>query len=221
MTYEYTSSVFINCPFDNDYRPMLYAMTFTVYDCGYRPRCALELDDGGQVRIDKISKIISECKFGIHDISRTELDEKHLPRFNMPLELGIFLGAKKFGSIIDKQKVALILDRDKYRYQIYISDIAGQDIMAHSNDPAAVIPIVRNWLRNSSGRRTIPGGNAILARYNIFKTELPILCSSLHLEHGSLIFNDYALLASEWIKSNLLVALAEAEQDTIAPPLVR
>ncbi len=49
-----------------------------------------------------------------------------LPRFNMPLELGIFLGAKRFGSQKQKQKNGLILDREKYRYQSFCSDIAGQ-----------------------------------------------------------------------------------------------
>jgi len=202
---EYTSSVFINCPFDKDYRPILYAIVFTVFDCGYLPRCALEFEDAGQVRIDKISRIISECKFGIHDISRTELDVNNLPRFNMPLELGLFMGAKKYGSQHHKQKVSLILDRAMYRYQIFISDIAGQDIMAHNNNADEVIPIVRNWLRNSSGRRTIPGGAAISSRYRLFKTGLPILCSTLHLEQDELIFNDYALLASEWLKENSLI----------------
>jgi len=34
-----------------------------------------------------------------HDISRTELNEHSLPRFNMPLELGLFLGASRFGQL--------------------------------------------------------------------------------------------------------------------------
>jgi hypothetical protein len=58
--------------------------------CGFRPRCALELDDSAEVRIDKILRKIAECRFGVHDLSRTELDAASaLPRFNMPLELGL------------------------------------------------------------------------------------------------------------------------------------
>jgi hypothetical protein len=50
-------------------------------------RCAQEADDGGQVRVDKLYNIIAECRFGIHDLSRTTLDSEYrLPRFNMPLE---------------------------------------------------------------------------------------------------------------------------------------
>ena len=117
--------VFINCPFDDHYKDLLEAIIFVVLDCGFTPRCALEIDDGSQIRIEKIFNIISECRFGIHDISKTELEAtNNLPRFNMPLELGMFLGAKRYGAGEHAKKVCLILDREKYRYQKFISDIA-------------------------------------------------------------------------------------------------
>lgn len=97
--------VFINCPFDQDYAPIFHALVFTIYACGFRARSAKELDDGGQTRIDKLLNMIDECRFGIHDLSRTELDPvNHLPRFNMPLELGLFLGAKRYGGTAQKAK---------------------------------------------------------------------------------------------------------------------
>ena len=84
----YTKSVFINCPLDDDYRPILEAIVFGIHDCGFTARSALEVIDAGEVRIDKIRRIIRESKFGIHDISRTQPDRAtQLPRFNMPLEL--------------------------------------------------------------------------------------------------------------------------------------
>ncbi len=96
---EYTSNVFINCPFDGAYKGVFNAIVFAVFDCGFRARCTLEEEDCSEIRIETIFRIISQCKYGIHDISRTELCEKNkLPRFNMPLELGIFLGAKKYGT---------------------------------------------------------------------------------------------------------------------------
>ena len=46
----------------------------------------------------KIYGLIEECRYGIHDLSRTKLDEINaLPRFNMPIELGLFLGAMRYG----------------------------------------------------------------------------------------------------------------------------
>ena len=35
----YEISVFINCPFDNKYRPILRAIVFAIYDSGFIPRC--------------------------------------------------------------------------------------------------------------------------------------------------------------------------------------
>ena len=199
----YLRNVFLNCPFDKNYLSIFHALLFTLFECGYIPRSALEIDDSSEVRIDKIMRIISQCRYGIHDISRTEPDEKtKLPRFNMPLELGIFLGAKRFGKNKQKKKTCLILDRTPYRYQRFISDIAGQDIQAHNNDYSEVITIVRNWIRNTSGRATIPGGSEILRRYRLFQTELPDLCRKLKLNTDELIFNDYSNIVYRWLKEN-------------------
>src|ERR1043165_1148256 len=126
---KFATGVFINCPFDAKYKPLFDCLIFTTIYCGYLARSALEIDDGSQVRIEKIFQIIQESQFGIHDLSRTELDKSSkLPRFNMPLELGVFLGAKRFGKGAQKRKYCLILDRSEYRYQKFISDISGQDI---------------------------------------------------------------------------------------------
>ena len=188
----YNDNVFINCPFD--------AMVFTVHDCGFITRCALEEEDASQVRIDKIYAIIADCHYGIHDISRIELDENSgFPRFNMPLELGIFLGAEKFG--IDEKK-CLVLDKEPYRYQQFISDIAGQDIQVHDNEVETIVKVVRNWLRTASDRWTIPGGHIIWERYQTFLTELPQTAEKCLLEADDLIFNDYLLVIATWQETN-------------------
>ncbi len=120
-TSSYNSSVFINCPFDDAFESIRNAIVFAIYDCGFIPRCALEENNSGNVRFDKIQRIIAKCKFGVHDISRTELDaHNNLPRFNMPLELGVFLGAKRYGGPDQRRKNCLILDREQYRYQQFI-----------------------------------------------------------------------------------------------------
>ena len=182
----YDHNVFINCPFDEPYRPMLYALVFAVHDCGFKARSTLEIDDAGRVRIENLYDLIRECRFGIHDISRTELDpDNRLPRFNMPLELGIFLGATRFGSGKQRQKLSLVLDRERYRFQKYISDISGQDIKAHDGKPALAIRRVRDWLNNSpvDPHVTKPGARKMAQRYDGFMDELPDLCEKLHLHH--------------------------------------
>ena len=203
MGIAYHQSVFINCPFDFRYQPLFEAMVFAVSNCGFHPRCSLEVDDGSQIRIENIFTIISNCRFGIHDISTTEPDPvDQLPRFNMPLELGVFLGAKRYGEGLQKEKVCLILDRDPYRYQKFISDIAGQDIRAHEADPRTTISLVRNWLRNASPSLNIPGGEAIWERYLEFRNALPSLCQTLRLSPDKLTFADYIWLITTWLDQN-------------------
>lgn len=80
----YNDSVFINCPFDDDYKPILRAIVFAVYRCGFYPQTALDEDDGTDLRLLKIIRKMKNCRYGIHDLSRIELNKANFPRFNMP-----------------------------------------------------------------------------------------------------------------------------------------
>ncbi len=196
---KYDQNVFINCPFDRPYKRIFDALVFAVFDCGFVARSALEITNTAEVRVDKIARIIDECRFGLHDLSRTSLDRtSRLPRFNMPFELGLFLGMARTVA----GRSCLVLDRDRYRYQMFISDIAGQDISAHANDPAKAVGVARNWLRSSQTEGTVPGPAHIWKRYTSFRKALPAICSDLHLKPSEMIFNDYATIASEWIARN-------------------
>jgi hypothetical protein len=66
----YSRQVFLNCPFDDQYRPLLRAAIFTVQACGFTARIALENTGSEDVRLDRLVKMIGECELGIHDISR-------------------------------------------------------------------------------------------------------------------------------------------------------
>lgn len=194
-------NVFVNCPFDPAYDQLFRAIVFTVIHCGFRARCALEIDDSADVRIDKLFSIIQQCQLGIHDLSRTELDRHtRLPRFNMPLELGMFLGARRFGTDLQRRKRCLVLDRESHRYQKFISDIAEQDIKAHQRKVSAAIAATRDWLSNCS-RRRIPGGSHIYGQYRRFRTALPRLCQRLNLKPAEMTFNDYAQIVADWLAS--------------------
>lgn len=193
--------MFINCPFDSAYQTFFDAIVFTVIRCGFAARCAREIDDGTQTRIDRIMKLIAACPYGIHDISRTEPDpESHLPRFNMPLELGIFLGARRYGTGRQKRKRGLILDTEEFRYQKFISDIAGQDIHAHGNSIETLIHEVRNFLRTSGSH--IPGGKQVHNDYLLFEQEKPALCHLLKLSPEKLPFKDLTHVIAQWIRRN-------------------
>lgn len=197
---DYDYNVFVNCPFDRRYRKLFRAIVFSIIDCGFIPRCALEITDSSVERSTKLFDLIRDCRLGIHDISRTQLDsDNRLPRFNMPLELGMFLGAKRFGSAVQKKKNCLIMDTEMYRYQKFISDIAGKDIKAYGNDVSRVIKIVRDWL-GSYSNVLIPGAKKMQEKYSDFLDQLPRQCKDLHLLPTDLTFVDYKLLAEAWLE---------------------
>lgn len=210
----YDVSIFLNVPFDDDYKPIFEALIFAVHDCGFIARTTLEVEDATEVRIQKLYQLITESKYGIHDISRTSLDKRnHLPRFNMPLELGIFLGAKRFGASLHRNKRALILDREPYRYQKFCSDIAGQDIQAHHNQKREAIRCVRNWLHRNpeATNKILPSTDYIYDRYQKFCRQLPRLCKKMELTIKDLQFKDYTALVSGWLKYNPLWGEESAE----------
>lgn len=199
--------VFINCPFSRDYDTNFKAIVFVVIRSGFNPRCAREDDDGGEIRYEKICCIIAECKFGVHDISYTGLydgpegdPDFPLPRFNMPLELGLFLGAKKFGGDTQANKKVVVFDRDEYRFRKFISDISGSDIKAHNNNPETLITTLAAWLRQMSQRRTVPGPAAMLAEYRSFNQALPVMCEALALLPEEVEYHDYVPMVTEWMK---------------------
>lgn len=168
-------------------------------------RCSLEVSDSSRVRFQTIAQVIAECQFGIHDLSRTELDPvSALPRFNMPLELGLFLGAKEYGTGAQRRKNCLILDRERYRYAKFCSDISGQDIAAHNGLPAEAIRRVRDWLRTALAPRgvSIPGGTAMANRFVEFQHDVPESCRKLRLDEHALVFTDLRVLIAEWLATH-------------------
>jgi len=191
--------VFLNAPFDQKYKPIFDAVVFTIVACGYVPRCSLESSDSGTPRISRLNEIISDCDLSIHDLSRTEPDAgSGLPRFNMPFEFGLFIGARDFGGAKHKGKICLVLAEHQFTYQRYISDIAGQDISMHNNRPDEAISKVRDFLRGHSDSRYIPGSKVIIDSYSEFKVEVPSLSKlkKFMYDPDDLHFKDYLTLAT-------------------------
>ena len=192
--------VFINCPFTADYQNHFQAIVFTVVRSGFTPRCARESDDGGEVRFEKICRIISGCPYAVHDISKTEPDaDSGLPRFNMPFELGLFLGAKRFGGRPHRQKKSLIFDRAPFRYQSFISDISGQDIHPHNGEVDQLIRELATWLRDQARDPKVPGGIAVADEYSKFKVDLPSIAGDMQLQLSELTFKDLVAVVARWI----------------------
>ncbi len=200
----YQRNVFINCPFDDTYKPLFQAIIFTVQSCGFRPRCAQEEDNTADIRIQKIIRIIDACHYGIHDISKADLDSNtQLARFNMPLELGIFIGAHHFAPAKhhNRNKKFIVMDSEPFRYQKFISDINGQDIKAHSLQEDKIIQHVRDFLATSS-RTHLSGSLYLMQQYLLFKSQLPAICQKLKWTIDQLTFIDFVDCISVWLEEN-------------------
>lgn len=155
-------NVFINCPFDADYRPILRPILFCIIALGLRPRIALERFDSAEPRLTKIIELIRESRFAIHDLSRAQASQAgEFYRLNMPFELGLDVGCRQFGGAPLGAKRCLILEAEPYRYQAALSDIAGSDIAVHRNDPVQAMSEVREWLCEAAGMDDAPGAEAI------------------------------------------------------------
>ena len=203
MTSSARDHVFINCPFDERYATMFRACVFTVLDAGFIPRCSLEVNDATQLRLGAILALIKACRYGVHDLSRVQLDSvSRLPRFNMPFELGLFHGAKHFGSSGQRGKKCIVLESKKYRHQKSISDIAGVDVTPHEDSPEKLILVLRNWLVTASRRTTIPPGERIRARFSAFESTIRRACRKRRIDFDSLPFVELVQNMTDWLRLN-------------------
>lgn len=196
-------NVFINCPFDADYLPLARILVFCVLRCGFQPRIATERSDSGEIRVEKIRELIRSSRFSVHDLSRMEpLGPQDLPRFNMPFELGLDLGCRYYGTAHLRSKQCLILEKERYRYQKVLSDISGNDIRAHHNDPEQLVQELRDWLRVSCGESLLPAAK-LWSQFNLFRDELETFLQQQGYskrDTESLEMAEYISFAKNWME---------------------
>ena len=118
----------------------------------------------------------------------------------MPFELGLFMAARHFGNKEQKGKRTLVLDREEYRYQQFLSDLSGMDINAHHDDPANVACAVRNWLVNVS-RRKIASDQIIVSAFQKFSQHYPARAIAKGFDSETIPYVDFEFLVTEWLLS--------------------
>jgi hypothetical protein len=135
-------SVFVNCPFDDDYRSLRDTLVFTIICCGFVPRSSMEPGPTSE-RIRRIHALIEDCKYSIHDLSRCRGEgELNFARFNMPLELGMAMGHAKVGQKHEWLALALS-DTESGRY---VSDLLGFDLARYDGTAAELVSKVMSFL---------------------------------------------------------------------------
>lgn len=200
MSFE--KNVFINCPFDIDFNPLLRSLSFSILYLGYKPLLC-QTYSSADVRITQIKLLIKKSKFSIHDLSRSKaMRRNELPRFNMPFELGLDIGCKEYGGKKLKSKKALILEEKRFHYQRILSDISGQDIENHDNDPQTLITKVRNWFSNNN-MEILPGQSEVWIAYNQFNSDLELNLTTTYSKKDieDMPIGDYLKFANDWIRS--------------------
>ena len=121
-------SVFLNIPYDSAFENLYLAYIAGLSAFGLVPRATLEIPTS-QRRLDRILKLIQQCSFSIHDLSRVQLDAKapRVPRFNMPFELGLAV-AQNAGN---RRETWYVCETVPYRISKSLSDLNGTDVRIH------------------------------------------------------------------------------------------
>jgi hypothetical protein len=138
------NAVFLNVPYDKEFSHLYIAYIVGLYQLGLVPRIAFEIT-GGDRRLDKIFELIKSCPYSIHDLSRVELSSAtSLPRFNMPLELGMTV---TWQLLNPDQHRLFVFESEPYRIQRSASDLNGTDPNIHNGTVEGVFREIRNALR--------------------------------------------------------------------------
>jgi len=164
---EYRQTVFINCPFDESYGEIQNYIIFTILYLGFDVKIASQVQGSEHNRLSKIQDMIGSAQYSIHDISRLQASKKgEFYRLNMPLELGMDIGAKRYCKKYNDKKF-LIFESEKYSAQKAASDLNGLDPKAHQDVAEKAMQIVRDWLENMKPSRA-DGAERIEGAYLAF-----------------------------------------------------
>jgi len=159
-------SVFLNIPYDKEFEDLYVAYIVGLTQLGLRVNATLAVPNQG--RLEAIIGLIDESNFSIHDLSRIK-SSKGIPRFNMPLELGLAL----YRSHATKRRHRVYVFESKpYRTQKSTSDINGIDPQIHHGTARGVMAGLRNILRQPGDVTTVP---EMLISFRAVQRKLPEL----------------------------------------------
>ena len=203
----FRASVFINCPFDEEYKPLLRPILFTLLYVGLIPRLASEKSDSLEQRIEKILRLIKECKYSIHDLSRLKSEKANeFSRLNMPFELGVDYGCRRIAKNHLRTKQSLILEKKRFDIQKALSDLNGADIKSHNNDPERTVQALQHWLIETVGVRNIDSPSVIWDRFTEFSYDFLYTRKAQGYSRNDLKMMpipQYIRFIRQWLDSNL------------------
>ena len=148
------NAVFLNVPYDEEFKSLYIAYIVGLYQLGLVPHLASEIP-GGDRRLNRIFGLIKSCRYSIHDLSRIELSAAPLivPRFNMPLELGMTI---TWANLHPSRHTWFVWESEPYRLQRSASDLNGTDPYIHNGTPEGVLRELSNAFRRDR-MPSVPG----------------------------------------------------------------
>ncbi|MEM1152145.1 MAG: hypothetical protein AAGI03_16645 [Pseudomonadota bacterium] len=133
---------------------------------------ASERLDAGESRLDKIIELISQSQTSIHDLSKSSAkSDGEAFRMNMPFELGLDLGFRRFPDKRFSDKRYLVFEEKRYDLKRALSDLSGVDVEYHENSFERVIQATKNFPVNELGC-TMPGKSRLEGEYYDFQAWL-------------------------------------------------
>ena len=186
-------SVFLNIPYDSQFEDLYLSYVVGLTQLGLKINLTLAVPNQG--RLDRIVRLIEKSAVSIHDLSRIELSSG-IPRFNMPLELGLALYHSR--TTRGRHKV-FVFESKPYRMQRSTSDISGIDPQIHNKRPKGVMAGLRNIFYQADGT-TVP---EMLSSFLAVKRRLP----ELRRNAGS-----RSLFEASVLKDLVVAALVEREK---------
>jgi hypothetical protein len=167
------TSVFINCPYDDGYRPLADAIVLAAAACGFTARSAIETGTVSVPRIDRIRSAISGSRYSIHDLSRCRgQGDADLARFNMPLELGFAMWRRFTDEVAHDW---LVLVPEGHEYLKFISDLGAFDPKTHQGTLETVVPPVVNWLKTRQHAGAFPFPDQVIDRLPAYLNRIATL----------------------------------------------
>lgn len=194
------NAIFINCPFDDEYLPLLRALLFVSRFYGLDVKIASTDLDSKSNRLARIISLMRESKYSVHDLSKMKsVKEDEYYRMNMPFELGLDYG------IGGNEKVFLIFENEPYKLKIALSDINGWDVRPHLDNPEKLIMEFRKWIvvnRELSKTLKSYSYSDIWYKYNDFYGSFSDFMTIHNLKDEEISVTEYLEYIDSFLKDN-------------------
>lgn len=184
-------SVFLNIPYDSAFEKLYLAYIAGLSAFGLIPRATLEIPTS-QRRLERILKLIQECAYSIHDLSRVQLDARapRVPRFNMPFELGLAVAQ----NTRNRRETWYVCETVSHRVNKSLSDLDGTDVRIHNGTVQGVFGALCDVFVRKTRQ---PSVQEMYRIYLVLKRNLPRIIRQAGASdpYGARVFRDLIFAA--------------------------